>query len=110
MSGNPSTTTPPPLLCLSGQPLLIDAQLIDCAAVGDAVAQAAIALGKKMGVKVKEVFWTLGPYDTVVLAEARNDETITAYALSIGARGSVKTLTMRAFQAREFGSILRKLA
>ena len=26
MSGNPSTTTPPPLLCLSGQPLLIDAQ------------------------------------------------------------------------------------
>ena len=73
-------------------------------------ALAAIALGKKMGVKVKEVFWTLGPYDTVVLAEARNDETMTAYALSIGSRGSVKTLTMRAFQAKEFGSILRKLA
>ncbi len=71
---------------------------------------AAIALGKKMGVKIKEIFWTLGPYDTVVLAEAPNDETMTAFALSMGSRGSIKTTTMRAFRAKEFGSILRKLA
>lgn len=71
--------------------------------------QASIALGKKMGVKVKEIFWTLGPYDTVVLAEAPNDETLTAFALSLASRGNVKTLTMRAYRAKEFGGILRKL-
>ncbi len=73
-------------------------------------AQAAIALGKKMGVKVSEIFWTLGPYDTVVVADAANDETITAYALSLCSRGNVKTLTMRAYRAKEFNGILRKLA
>ena len=72
--------------------------------------QAAIALGRKMGVKIKELFWTLGPCDTVMLAEAPNDEAATAFALSLSSRGSVKTLTMRAYRAKEFGAILRKLA
>ena len=72
--------------------------------------QAATALGKKMGVKIREILWTLGPYDTVVLADAPNDETMTAYALSLSSRGNVKTLTMRAFRAGEFGGILRKLS
>ncbi len=72
--------------------------------------KAAIALGKKMGVKVKEIFWTLGPYDTIMIAEAANDETATAFALSVCARGNVKTLTMRAYRANEVAKILRKMS
>jgi uncharacterized protein with GYD domain len=73
-------------------------------------AQASIALGKKMGVKVMNIFWTLGRYDTVVLAEAPNDETMAAYAVSLGSRGNVKPQTMRAFTAKEVGAVLRKIA
>jgi uncharacterized protein with GYD domain len=73
-------------------------------------AEAAIALGKKMGVKLTDIFWTLGGYDTVVIAEAPNDETMAAFAVSLGRRGYVKTLTMRAFRANEVRGILRKLA
>lgn len=72
--------------------------------------RAAIALGKKMGVKVKEIFWTLGPYDTIMIAEAAKDEIATAFALSVCARGNVKTLTMRAYRANEVGRILRKMS
>jgi uncharacterized protein with GYD domain len=73
-------------------------------------AEAAIALGKKMGVKVTDVFWTLGGYDTVCIAEAPNDETMAAFAVSLGRRGFIKTLTMRAFRANEVRGILRRLA
>ena len=72
-------------------------------------AQAAIVLARKMGVKVKDIFWTLGPYDTLMVAEARNDEAITAFTLSLALRGSIKTTTMRAFRAREVEGIVRKL-
>jgi uncharacterized protein with GYD domain len=73
-------------------------------------AQAAIALGKKMGVKLTDIYWTLGGYDTVCVAEAPNDETMAAFAVSLGMRGFVKTQTMRAFRANEVRGILRRLA
>lgn len=73
-------------------------------------AKAAVALGKKMGVKLTDIYWTLGGYDTVCVAEAPNDETMAAYAVSLGMRGFVKTQTMRAFRANEVRGILRKLA
>ena len=63
-----------------------------------------------MGVKLTDIFWTLGGYDTVCIAEAPNDETMAAFAVSLGVRGNVKTLTMRAFRANEVRRILRKLA
>ena len=71
-------------------------------------AVAASALGKKMGVKVKEVYWCLGSYDGALVAEAPNDETMTAYALRIASLGNVRTHTLRAFKAGEFKSILAK--
>ena len=73
-------------------------------------AEAAVALGKKMGVKLTDIYWTLGGYDAVCIAEAPNDETIAAFAVSLGMRGFVKTQTMRAFRANEVRGILRKLA
>ncbi len=70
---------------------------------------AAVALGKKMGVKAKEIYWCLGAHDGALIAEARNDETMTAYALSIASFGNVRTQTLRAFKGAEFKSILGKV-
>ena len=69
----------------------------------------ATAMAKKMGVKVREIFWTLGAYDGALVLEAPDDETITAWSLAMGSLGFVKTETMRAFPAKDFAGILGKM-
>ena len=68
------------------------------------------AMAAKAGVTIKEMYWTIGQRDIVVVAEAADDETATAAALSVAMRGNVKTETMRAFSAAEMGKILARLA
>ena len=70
----------------------------------------ATAMAKKMGAKIRDVFWTLGAYDGAIIIEAPDDETITAWSLSMGSLGFVKTETMRAFPAKDFATILGKMA
>lgn len=64
---------------------------------------------KKMGVKVKEVYWTLGDHDGVLIFEASDDETATKLLLHLGAMGNVHTSTCRAFTAAEMDKILAKV-
>jgi uncharacterized protein with GYD domain len=61
---------------------------------------------KKLGVKVTDVYWTLGSFDGVVIVDAPDDETVTAAMLQVGALGNVHTSTVRAFNASEFEKIL----
>jgi len=70
---------------------------------------AAIAEAEKMGMKVVEEFWTMGAYDAVVLFEAPDDETMSAFMLKIGSLGNVKSHTMRAFNRTEMEKILAKI-
>jgi uncharacterized protein with GYD domain len=72
-------------------------------------AAAATAEAKKMGMKVRDAFWTLGPYDLVLLLEAPDDQSVTAFSLKLGALGNVKTQTMRAFGSEEMEGILAKI-
>lgn len=72
-------------------------------------AEAAQAQAAKVGVKSLEILWTLGAYDLVTIAEAPDDETMTAFALSLASLGNVKTCTMRAYRAQEVQSILGKM-
>ena len=37
---------------------------------------------EKMNIKVREIYWTLGRYDVVVIAEAPDDETVTRLTLA----------------------------
>jgi uncharacterized protein with GYD domain len=60
-------------------------------------AQAFRELVESMGGKVVDVYWTLGQYDLVAIAEAPDDETAAAIAVKQGSLGNVRTLTMRAF-------------
>ena len=52
-------------------------------------ADAAAAAAEKMDIKIVEEFWTMGAYDVVVVVEAPNDETISAFMLKIGSLGNV---------------------
>ena len=70
---------------------------------------AATAEAEKMGVKVIDSFWTMGAYDVVLLLDAPNDETVSAFSLKIGALGNVKSQTMRAFSRKEMETILAKV-
>lgn len=67
------------------------------------------AAAARLGVKVKETYWTMGAYDAVLTAEAPDDETMTALALSAGALGNIRTETMRAYSADDMNRILAKL-
>jgi uncharacterized protein with GYD domain len=71
--------------------------------------ESVMALGKKVGATMTQVYWTLGKYDVVAIIEAPNDETATAFSLAIGSLGNVRTQTMRAFSKDEMGAILSKL-
>jgi uncharacterized protein with GYD domain len=71
--------------------------------------EASMAEAESMGMKIVEAFWTMGAYDVVVLLDAPDDETMSAFALKVGALGSVKTHTMRAFSREEMEGILAKI-
>src|SRR5213076_1770853 len=71
--------------------------------------EAAIAEAEKLGMKIIEEFWTMGAYDVVVMFDAPNDETMSAFLLKIGSMGNVKSQTLRAFRKQEMEGILAKL-
>jgi uncharacterized protein with GYD domain len=56
----------------------------------------------KMGVKVKEQFAVLGPYDFVNIVEAPDNSAILKMSVELGARGSVQLLTLTAMPIDEF--------
>ena len=64
----------------------------------------------KLGVKFTDLFWTLGNYDLVIVAEAPDDETMTALMLKLASLGNVKSQTLRAFRAKEMEAILKQAA
>lgn len=71
-------------------------------------ADAANQLAAAFGGSLKSIYWTIGPYDIVVVSEAPDDESATAFALTLGAQGNVRTTTMRAFDAGEMKGIIAK--
>ncbi|WP_192254734.1 GYD domain-containing protein [Mesorhizobium silamurunense] len=66
-------------------------------------------MAEKSGVKVQALFWTLGQYDVVAVAEAPDDNTATALSLSLASLGNVRTQTLRAFDAEEMKKIIAKM-
>jgi len=67
------------------------------------------ALAKKAGLTMKESYWTLGQYDVVAVFEAPDDESMTAFSLSVAKLGNVKTQTLRAFSGKDMTGIIGKM-
>jgi uncharacterized protein with GYD domain len=60
------------------------------------------------GGTVRELLWTVGEYDIVCIADFPDDETAVAALLQVGAAGSVRTNTLRAFNTDEMTGIIRR--
>jgi len=72
-------------------------------------AEAFKEMAKKIGVTVKDVYWTLGQFDIVAVCEAPDDATASALAFSVSVLGNVRTQTLRAFTQGDIGTILGKM-
>ena len=72
-------------------------------------AKSAISVGEKLGIKIWDIYWTLGTYDAVLIVGAPNEEAMTTWALSVSSLGNIRTQTMRAFSADEVNRILAKI-
>ena len=61
------------------------------------------------GGRLRDLYLVTGQYDFVAVIEAPDDETAARMALSLGARGSVRSETMRAFTEDEYRRIIGAL-
>ena len=66
-------------------------------------------IAEAAGAAVKDVFWTLGGYDGVLIFDAPDDETATSLALGLGSKGNVRTQTLRAFDCKQIKSIVERM-
>jgi uncharacterized protein with GYD domain len=55
-----------------------------------------------LGAEVKDFYLVMGQYDALLIVEAPSDETVAKAALTLGARGTVSTETLRAFTEEEY--------
>ena len=59
-------------------------------------------IAEKHGLKLKQAYWTMGPYDMVAVFEAPDDEAMSAHLLEIGSSmGTIRTTTLRAYDEQE---------
>ena len=66
------------------------------------------AQAESLNIKVKKIWWTVGPYDGLVSFEAADDETATAALLSLSSHGFVRTQTLRAFDSEQMTEIISR--
>src|SRR5207302_2082017 len=58
------------------------------------------------GVRINQMYWTLGQYDQVCVFDAPDDETAASVLLAADMLGNIRTRTMRAFTTSEMEKIL----
>jgi uncharacterized protein with GYD domain len=73
-------------------------------------AEAAKRAAKNFGVTIKEILWTQGQCDIIVISEGSDETSANAMLLSTLKLGNVRGATMRAFTATEMKGILSKVA
>jgi uncharacterized protein with GYD domain len=64
---------------------------------------------EEAGAKLKDFYLVMGEYDIVIIVEAPNDEVVAKVNLMLGAKGSVRTQTSRAFSEAEYRKIVSSL-
>ena len=61
------------------------------------------------GGSVKQIYWTMGRHDGVIIFEAPDDATAAAVMMGGCAKGYVRSETLRAFTEDEIGGVLKKI-
>lgn len=72
-------------------------------------AQRARAAAEKLGVRLREVIWTMGRYDAVAIFEAPDDETASRFSVGVGVLGFARTETLRGYSEQEIAKIVEGL-
>ncbi len=60
----------------------------------------------QVGVRMSEIYLTMGRYDYVAVMEAPDDETATKAVLAVSSLGNVRTETLRAYGRPEIAKII----
>ena len=60
----------------------------------------------KAGITVKDLYWTTGGHDGVLVMEGPDEKAIMALLLTLSRAGNVRTKTLRAFDQPEMKDIL----
>ena len=63
---------------------------------------------EEMGVRLTQVYWTVGEHDLVAVVEADDGETMAAAMLMLASQGNLRTKTMRALSADEMRAVIAK--
>lgn len=66
-------------------------------------------LASKHGVSFEQVYWTVGPHNLVVITEAPDVESVSAFFLELSSAGNLKTTTLPAFNRDQMSSLLQRL-
>jgi uncharacterized protein with GYD domain len=65
---------------------------------------------KRLGVEIKAAYLALGVYDFIIHLEAKDEEAVAKFVLSLASGGALRTTTIRLFSEAEFDKILAALA
>jgi len=72
-------------------------------------AAAAKETAQKLGVNMRDIYWTMGDCDVVCVLEAEDEQALAAFSLAVAMQGNVRTRSLRAYTAGEMDEILAKL-
>jgi uncharacterized protein with GYD domain len=64
---------------------------------------------EKVGVRIKDVYRTMGRYDLAAVVDGPDDVTVTSLLYSTGALGNIRTETLRAFTRKETEDAFAKM-
>ena len=67
------------------------------------------ALAKKLGVDLKQVYFTSGDSDSLVIAESSNGDNVAKFAMAVSTLGNVRTSTARAWTLTEYMKLISDL-
>ena len=71
-------------------------------------ADAFTAIAEKAGVKVQQIYWTIGAHDGILILDAPDEQTVAGVLLNLASYGNVHTQTMRAFDRTEIDGVIAK--
>ncbi len=70
---------------------------------------AAIKAFEAKGGKILSAYYTVGEYDLVVVGEIADEQAGLAHTLATVSLGNVRSTTLRAYSAKEFADIIKKM-
>ena len=58
---------------------------------------------------MNQVYWTVGPFDVVLIIEAPDEQSATAFILEAYSLGNIRSTMLRAFDHKEMRDIIQRL-